>query len=693
MSFLNLGLLAGLLPLLLLPLVIHLLNRRFPQRFAFSSVEHLKKTAAERSRIYRWRHRILTSVRTLLLLLLLLAFLKPILDRFENRAEAQLHRQVLLVIDHSLSMEYQQAGTTSARRAAIEAEKILGTLGPDDEVNLIAVAHTPRLCFTDFSHNLADARHFLQALSPGVSRADFTQANVVAGRLLASAKGRAEVYYLSDFQRKNWAQVDFQPIGNRARLYFVDVAAPSATNRAILAAELNQSQVLAGDTVPLEITVGNFSDQAFNDTVTVRVDQRIELQQAVVAEPWSSARVTVSVPATSPGQHLCEILLPADNLPLDNHWVLTLPVLEKEEVVTLSADPDPQKDPVRFLHAALNPYANQTGSLLPRHVASGELTPDRLAAAQKLFVTRCGPLDDANAAVVAKFIHRGSSVVWFLDSESDADNLARLEKALAPTRLPLQLGPLRKTENVGTGAQQIATGDFKARLLRLFRGPLRQDLGLLEFYDFHAASATGAGKVLLRFGDETPAMGVVEHGLGTLVLMNFSVSEFSSNLARQRIFPAWIQDLVKQLNIAEAPPLAFSAGQLVEGEVWRDDLRRQPLRSPSGKVVDVHQEPLGERSSLSFVGDELGFYTLTNGSLKAAFAVNPDPDEADLRPVDKAHLPTEIGQTRAADFVEGQKDYDQIARGQPVLHWFVFAAFAVVLIELLLQLTLRRRAP
>jgi len=692
MTFLNLALLTGLLPLLLLPLIIHLLNQRFPQRFAFSSVEHLKKTAAERSRVHRWRHRILTVVRTLLLLLLLAAFLKPVVDRFEKPVDAHVHRQVLLLIDHSLSMEYQQAGTTSAARAVIEAEKILGTLDPEDEVNLVAVAHVPQLCFVDFTRNLSEARRFLHALPPGVTRADFTQANVVAGRLLARAQRNTEVYYLSDFQRKNWAQVDFQPVGDRARLFFVDVGPNAAANRAILGAEVNPSQVLAGDTVPLEITVGNFSDQAFNDAVTVRIDQRIELQQAVSAEPWSSVKVTVPVPATAPGPHLCEIILPPDNLQLDNHWVLTLPVLEKEEVVTLSADGDAQKDPVRFLHAALNPYPNQAGSLLPRHLASAELAPERLAAAEKLFITRCGPLDEAGAITLAKYLHRGGSIVWFLDSETDTANLALLQKTLGTTQLPLQVGPLRKLENVGTGAQQIATGDFKAKALRLFRGPLRQNLGLLEFYDFHAASATGAGKVLLRFADETPAMAVVEHGLGTLVLMNFSVSEFSSNLARQRIFPAWVQDLVKQLNAVEPAPLAFVAGQLVEGEVWRDDLRRQPLRSPSGKVIEVHQQPQGERSSISFVGEELGFYTLTNGSLKNAFAVNPDPDESDLRPLDKTHLPTELAAGQKAGFVEGQKEYEQIARGQPIVHWLILAALAVVLLELLLQLAFRRLA-
>jgi hypothetical protein len=290
MTFLNSGLLAVLIPLLALPLVIHLLNRRFPQRFLFPSVEHLRKTAAERSRIYRWRHRILTLVRTLFLLLLLFVFLKPVLDRYGNAARRIGGRQVLLVVDGSASMEFQRGGLTGRDRARLEAEKILGMLGGADEVNVVAVAHTPSVCFTGFSRDLAEARRFLRALPPGIGRADFGQANITAGRLLEAAPGQAEIYYLSDFQRKNWARVDFAPVEARARLFFVDLAAADAANHAILGAELPSGQVLAGDTVPLEVTIGNFGPTPLRETLSIRIDREVELQQAVEAGPWSSAK-------------------------------------------------------------------------------------------------------------------------------------------------------------------------------------------------------------------------------------------------------------------------------------------------------------------------------------------------------------------------------------------------------------------
>ncbi|AHF93035.1 membrane protein [Opitutaceae bacterium TAV5] len=708
MHFLNTALLAALVPLLALPVLIHFLNKRFPQRFLFPTLEHLRKTAAERSRIHRWRHRLLTLVRTLFLLLLLAAFLKPVLDRFGGGAGADAgdSRRVLILVDHSLSMEHSRAGATARQRAAIEAGKIISTLGPDDELNVIAVGQAPAMCFSVFSRNHPDALRFLNALPPGYTRADFTAANLLAARLVdtspataappspSAASARAEIYYLSDFRRRDWAQVDFLPLAGRARLYFTDVGAPDAANRAILDVSLPQVRALAGDIVPLEITVGNFSDAPLRDTLTIRIDNNQLLQHEVEAAPWSSARVSVPVPATSPGLHLCEVSLPPDALAADDRHVVTLSVLEKEEILTLSANADPAADPVRFLHAALNPWPGQAGSLLPRHHDTFSLDAAALAGARKIFITRAGPLSDTAAAALAKLLFHGSGIVWFLDADSDADNLARLGQHLDGVTLPITLGPLRKLESIGEDAQQVATGDFKSPFLHLFRGTLRQDLALLEFYDFHTASATGSGRILLRFADETPAMASLEYGLGTLVLMNFSVSEFSGNLARQRIFPAWVQDLVRQLDTAEPPPLSFTAGQPVQGEIWRADLRAGPVKDPSGRTVEVRQEPLGERSAITFTATEPGFYTLAAAGstrLRTAFAVNPDTAESDLRPVDKAHLPAQLAEGQQAALIEGQSDYDEVARGRPVWQWFLLTALAFLVIEMALQLFVARR--
>ena len=692
MSFLSPALLSVLIPLAALPLVIHLLNKGFPRHFQFPSIELIKQTMAQRSKLHRWRHWILLFLRTVFLALLLLAFLQPVWKKFGADPAAKGARHVLIVLDHSLSMEHKGDGPTSRERAMHEAAKLIDSLSADDFVNVLLLETTPATCFVEFSKDHAEAKRFLGRLKPGLGRADVNLANGLAARLISKTASRPEVYFISDFQRKNWANANFTAIPPAAKLYFVDVGPARRDNRAILDARLAQTQILAGDTVALQMTIGNFSREAFNGRVTVMVDQRFSFDQEISVAPWSEGKVTVPVSAGGPGVHLCDVRLPTDALEADNHFCLTLAVLEKEEVLIVTDGPNDQKSGAYFLKTALNPFENEAGSLLPRVVASSELSASRVAGVRKMFFTQLHRLNDEACAATARFLFQGGGLIYFLDGPTDGENLVALEKAIGPDTMPLRLTQRRTATNVVSGAQQVVRGDFKSRYLKLFQGATRQNLALLEFYDYYQASATRAGGVLLAYGDESPAMASLHHGLGTMLLLNFSASEFSSNLARQRIFPAWMQELVKAVSADEPPPAAFTIGETLHTEVWRNEMRTEDFKSPGGAPVTVKREPAGERYSITFTPDQLGFYTLGSPRPLYAFGVNPSAEEADLRPIDKDVLPKEFAADREAHFVAGAESFEELAKGRPLFHWFIMAALGFLLMESGFQFLLRRVA-
>ncbi len=691
MSFLSPALFAILIPLAALPLALHLLNKGFPRHFKFPSILLIKETLARRSKIHRWRHWILLLLRTAFILLLLAAFLQPVLKRFGTDPADRSGRQVLILFDHSMSMEHRGDGPTSRERAVHEAGKLIDSLGPDDTVNVLLLEPALNQCFVSFSKDTAAARQFLSRLKPGLGRADVNQANAVAARLFSPTMSRPEIYYLSDFARKKWADVNFTALPPAVKLFFVDAGSARRDNRAILDARSSQTEVLAGDTVPLTVIVGNFAAEPFTGRVSVLLDQRAGFEQEVAIAPWSQEKVTVPVSVGGPGVHLCEVRLPADALDYDNHFFLTLAVQEKEEVLIVTDGPDRRRSGAYFLKTALNPFANEAGSLLPRIISSGELTPARLAGVQKIFFTQVGRLSPEACAAVARTVFSGGGLVYFLDGPADAENLAALEKITGPGTLPLRLARRSLATNVTAGAQQIVRGDFKSPFLKLFAGGARQDLALLDFYDYYQAGATGAGGVLLQFGDDSPALASLHHGLGTVLLLNFSAGEFSSNLARQRIFPAWMQDMVKTLATAEPPPSAYVVNETLHTEIWRNEMHDEVV-SPAGSVVTSKRELAGERCAVAFTPDQLGFYTLGSPRPRYAFGVNPAADGSDLRPIDKSVLPAQFADHHEAHFVAGSGDYDALAKGRPVFHWFVLGALALLLLETGFQFLIRRPA-
>src|SRR5580704_4464921 len=249
MSFLSPALFTVLIPLAALPLVIHLLNKGFPAHFNFPSIELIRATMARRSKPHRWRHWILLLLRTLFLLLLLVAFLRPVLRRFGSNPADQTGRQILIVLDHSVSMEHKGDGPTSRERAIHEADKLLDSLRAEDTANILLLEPELTTCFMSFSKDTAEAKRFLARLKPGFGHADVNLANAVAARLIGPTGGRPEVYYISDFARKKWANANFQMLPPAAKLFFVESGSARRDNRAILEAHPAQTQMLAGDTV------------------------------------------------------------------------------------------------------------------------------------------------------------------------------------------------------------------------------------------------------------------------------------------------------------------------------------------------------------------------------------------------------------------------------------------------------------
>jgi hypothetical protein len=100
----------------------------------------------------------------------------------------------------------------------------------------------------------------------------------------------------------------------------------------------------------------------------------------------------------------------------------------------------------------------------------------------------------------------------------------------------------------------------------------------------------------------------------------------------------------------------------------------------------------GDRYRMSFLAEQLGTYRHGEGPDALAFAVNPPPDESDLRSMDLALLPKRAGENQQAHFVEGQSDFEALNRGRPVFHYFVFGVLALLLAELLVQILVRPTA-
>lgn len=640
---------------------------------------------AGRSRIFRWRHLLMMLLRALAILALLLAFLKPVVA---NRSELDgKKRHVILMVDHSLSMNHSENGTSARSRARAEVKRLLDSLESGDVFHLIRVDHSPSSAFTAWSTNKAAALNFLDGSSPPLTSADFPTANKLAASLVKDAKNPPDIYYFSDFQRQDWSDVGFDSLPEGSRLYFVSATQnPERSNRAINSLGLGSGAVIAGGEAELKIRVANHSPAPWSGKIEAGFGPAHLREKTTTLGPWSEGDVVFSVPVPSGGLLKLTASLPKDDLPADDGHHLVVQVSEREEVILLTGGEDDEtaSAPLLFLTTAVDPYGGEKGIYRAKQLLPKALNPAALAASSRMIASRLPLLNDEQAGTLVTYLRGGGGMILFLDGPADTANLRNIGDLIGE-QLPLRPTEKLDSLNLPGGTMRVASGDFRSRFLRLFEGVRRQNLAHLEFYDLYHAAATGTGKILLKYADGTPALTESSVGLGTLLICNFSAAETSSNLARQRLFPAWIHEMLLQLSESgTAAREPFRIGDSISGEAWASEALGRELVSPDGKTPRTRTDTLGERLRIGFTATAPGFYFLPGGSSRdlLAFAVNTDPDQSDLRAMDPTILPDRAGTTlHEASFLGATSDYEALLRGRPIFHWFIFAALAFLLLE------------
>ncbi|MFQ5429263.1 MAG: BatA domain-containing protein [Phycisphaerae bacterium] len=369
-SFVHPGIAAATGALALLPVLIHLINRRRYRREPWAAMMFLLKAHRRSRRRIRLQHWLLLALRTLVILAVGLSIARP---RFSQAslppflAEKRVDR--VLILDDSLSMQARGRETgrvfDAARRVARE---ILDRAGPGHGIGIVTASYPPQARTDRPLHNPGQIRRIVDALQCGSRVTDLEGALEQASRLLArgeAAPGGREVYVLTDLassprsvdprdshrteepttQSRVPALEDSRPRGFSTidRLFFVNVGPRDRANLAIT--HLRVTSQVIGTGVPLRIAfdIANHSDQLVeNVQVHLKLDGtavRTLDMPSIRARETVSRSVDLSI-TTAGSHHLSASLVapPTDALTLDNTCHLAVRVDAAIPVLLVEGD-------------------------------------------------------------------------------------------------------------------------------------------------------------------------------------------------------------------------------------------------------------------------------------------------------------------------------------------------------------------
>ena len=637
-----------------IPIVIHLLHRRRFQTVPWAAMRFLLAATKKQSRRIKLEQLLLLLIRTMIILLVALALSRPIAETLGEYIQTEGPRHRIIVIDATLSMGFTPNGNTRFERAKQLARQIVSSAKPGDAINLVRISDSlPRVIIRRPSYQTAAVLDEIDQLTLQDERVDASLALKEVEDLLGLAPDltQKEVYFITDLQLATWApgetaetvriRQELKKVSERAKIVWLDVGEPNATNLAVTSLRQEDPFVLSGRPVRVSASIKNFSQTGASDQlVEMLLDGRLADTKRVDLPAGQDVTVDFS-PSFSAGEHRVEVRVTPDRLPVDDVRRLAIPVREELQILLVNGKPsgEPMGNATDFLKLALAPELPGgvlSGSMRPTVIRESELLGTDLGRFDCVFLCNVAMFTDREAEVLRSYLDAGGGVVFCLGDQVRADNynqiLHRDKAPILPGKLGERIGDSRKKEE----SFEFEVEDFSHPIVRPFQGNTGVGLELTRTFVYVQSTVDEqrGARVALRFRTGDPAILEAPSGRGRVVLITTSVDREWSTWA------VWGHSLI---------PLMHETVNYLVGGRWKDreTLVGQPLQVylglKGGNLSASHQLPGGESKSVqpSTDGRMLvteptnmsGFHKVVLGppaNRTDWFAVNTDPLESDL---------------------------------------------------------------
>lgn len=752
MSFLHAAILFGLIALVIPP-IVHLLNRRRFDVVDWAAMQFLKMTKKIRRRVI-FEHFVLMLLRCGLILFLVLAIASPVLDlscvsrmpfgRSIARMAGQTNRDVVIIVDGSYSMDYEWQDSTADKAAREWAKQFLGDLIPGDRVAVLQAKQRTIPVVEPLTADLNEVRSRIDAMPRTRGGVRWDLAIPKALDLLQLGQNpHKEIIILTDGQKQGWADADslgnWQNIAqsytahNAPRITVVNVVPerPSdAPNWYVGPMRTNRAVTTVGRKVEFHFDLEMTADDSRDDSGSTKANVLRTLPGKVSFEVDGKASGSKTLPNvgtkrvgssfdakfSTVGTHLVSAIIDKDGLPNDNRRDFAVEVLPSIPVLLVDGEPRGgiRKRPSDFLRRALAPDNDPQPSFIVRTVSINEfgsqvlsapLTRDSSTVPRVLILVNVPGINDEQRAMIDEFLHRGGGVFITLGDRCDPKSFNAIfpneGRGWLPARLLQQTGDV----NAAASAPTPHEADLKHHLaLELFKNAQKDGIIGARFprYWLLDVGGPGSGVTILKLTDRQESPLLVERdkiGLGRVILSAVPFDDsWGSNLPRNDDFVPLCHQLVYYLASAHSGTVNLQPGAHI---IYRPNDGEPPcgvtIETPDGvpQRREVANWPLDFDDT-----KETGVYKLKTDSGKVNYyVVQPDSSESMLATCDDKDR-KEV----QSFFPEGRFHYENdrakikelFAKNEnpPQLWWvFMILVLAVLLAELTFTRSLAKKSP
>lgn len=678
MSFLYGAFLAGSVAIAL-PILFHFIRRTPKGRYEFSSLMFLKPSPPKltrRSRIDQW---LLLLLRSLAIILLAVAFMRPYL-----RAQADLslddapRRHVAILIDRSVSMQRGDLWM----QAVVEAKSVLDKLDETDDVSLFAFDETlDPIVGPDNSEQLERAqrrevvRAKLDELEPTSSATNLGKALLsVAERLeaandLQQAHASLQIVLIGDLQagsRLDALQSSQWPETVRVEVRTVQLADPSNARVRLIETPGEDS---IEENIP-RVRVKNAPDSTVEQFEVVWLADQEERSRPVSFYVPPGQSLVLSVPYELTGTRPDRLELRGDgaSAQFDNVYYVVPAIQEQLKIAYFGQDPADKPQSLRFyLDRALGETPARKIEL--ERVATDAPVDFAFGEPPRLVVVAEAITDDRQSAV-DRYLNQGGHALVVL---TDDAMVTALGEWLGHAELSAAENTSKKNDY-----DMLGEIDFRHPLFVPFAGARYNDFTRVRFWKHRRVNLdeTENPRVIARFGDRTPALWSLERGKGNLYVLASGWHPDDSQLALSTKF---VPLLTRLLELAAGPQLESASYVVNQPVTLPIEEGVRTVRKPDGTELE-----LAKGVSVFEETDEPGIYALIADGTETLFAVNLPDAESETAPLGSEQLEqfgvalgTGPSQAEELDRLRQLRETELESR-QKIWKWLVVAVLGIL---------------
>ncbi len=601
------------------PIFLHLVHRERTKRTPFASLMFIRKIPFKELRRRRLTHLFLLFLRCLGILLLVLAFGRPVITgAWLNQINPLLARSVVILIDHSLSMSPQPIWDTALQAA----EDKIQSLSQADEALIIQFGESAEV-LSQWEESPQQLQQILrQRTTPSFEATSYLEALRVAVDQLEAARNiKKEIYLITDLQQAGMAasagwrvpgdiSVEIENVGRETPNLFVEevrVERAVFTNQyphTILARVRGNPQQPEKGEAQLFVE-GNLIDRTTFDTGSEGA-VNLTFKPFDLEEGVSRGKIVIE---------------PTDELPEDNVYYF---VVEKQAPSRILVLQDRQASSAFYLESALSagenlPFAVQMS------VAPG---PGQINSLDTPLVVLNDLRQPPKLSLFESYLESGGGLIVVLSNRVLAEAYNRQWGTLLPVEL-IERNFVRKESKPFTSITQV---NWEHPIFWIFQDVHKAAIASTQFYSYWRLTPKPDATILARFNEGDPVLVEQSLGKGRLLVFASSLDPIWTDFPlRSAYVPFWYR-MAQYAARWQSTPAALQINQVLSVDSSSDSSGTSGtwnLIDPRGqRVLGLNEEKPG------FIQLKMpGHYEVRSNKKTDWVAVNTPPHESDLSAV------------------------------------------------------------